>query len=412
MNGSLWGIGVVLLGLVVSVGLHELGHFLPARRFGALVPEFAIGFGPALWRRRAGETEVVIRALPLGGYVRILGMFAPGRAGRRRTRRNGRATLAEEARLQSAEELPDGSEDRAFYRLSWWRKAIVMAAGPLVNLLLALGLLALAMAGIGSPVASLSLSGVAPSIDAESGSLASPAASAGLRAGDEIVAIGGTRIEDWAQFQAAIATSTGSVEVTYLREGEERSTTLDPVADARGVRVIGVVAGREYRRAGIGEILVSYTGLLAGTASAITSLPLAAWDLASGLVTGAERDGAGLMSIVGVGRIAAEVTGDSAELGVTGWREQLGILLALLASLNAALGVFNLIPLPPLDGGHIAGALFEGIRALYFRLRGQPDPGAVDTARLMPLTYAVAGLLLALTVLLVVADLVDPLTLR
>ena len=268
------------------------------------------------------------------------------------------------------------------------------------------------MAGIGSPVASLSLSGVAPSIDAAFGSLASPAASAGLRAGDEIVAVGGTRIEDWAQFQAAIATSTGSVEVTYLREGEERSTTLDPVADARGVRVIGVVAGREYRRAGIGEILVSYTGLLAGTASAITSLPLAAWDLASGLVTGAERDGAGLMSIVGVGRIAAEVTGDSAELGVTGWREQLGILLALLASLNAALGVFNLIPLPPLDGGHIAGALLEGIRALHFRLRGRPDPGAVDTARLMPLTYAVAGFLLALTLLLVVADLVDPLTLR
>ncbi len=409
---SLLGILAIVVGLVVSVGLHELGHLVPAKRFGALVPEYAIGFGPALRKWRAGATEVVLRALPLGGYVRILGMFAPGAPNRRRLTRTGRPTLAEEARIASAEEIPSGLEDHAFYRLAWWRKAIVMAGGPAVNLVLALVLLVVAMAGIGSPTATLELASVSPTLETSSGGAQSPAAAAGLEAGDLIVSVDGAPITQWSELQAAVAASSGGVEIGYSRGGAVRTTRVTPVEGADGARLIGVAAAVEYRPASASQILSAYGAIAAGTGAALVRLPMGLWDVAVSLVTGAPRDGNGLVSIVGVGRIAGEVTGDSAALGISDARQTIAVLLSLLASLNMALGLFNLIPLPPLDGGHIAGALVEGTRSGIARLRGRPDPGPVDTARLTPLTWTVGALLVAMTLLLVVADLVRPIALR
>lgn len=413
VSGSLWGIGAILVGLVLSVALHELGHLLPAKRFGALVPEFAVGFGPALWKRERGSTVYAIRALPLGGYVRILGMFGPGSPTRKRRRRDGRPTLAEEARIASREEVPLGCEHRAFHRLSWWRKAIVMVCGPLVNLVLALVFLMGAMIGIGSPAPSLTLESVSPSVFSSLGEVPGPAHEAGLRAGDTIEAVDGRAVEDWRRFQELVtASGGGQMEISYRREGQSQSVRLHAVETPQGAHVLGVASALERRRAGLPETLAAYARLAGGTASAVVRLPAAAWDVGAALVTGAERDGAGLMSIVGVGRIAGEVTGDGSALGIDGALQKLAVILSLLASLNMALGIFNLIPLPPLDGGHIAGALVEGARGLYSRLRGLDAPGSVDTARLMPLTWCVAAVLMALTALLVLADIISPLTLR
>ncbi len=413
MSGSFWGIGAIIVGLILSVALHELGHFLPAKRFGALVPEFAVGFGPALWKRERGGTVYAIRALPLGGYVRILGMFAPGASSRKRTRRDGKPTLAEEARIASRQELPLGCEHRAFYRLSWWRKAIVMVCGPLVNLVLALVFLMGAMMGIGSPAPTLTLESVDRNVVSSVGDLPGPAYEAGLHAGDTIEAVNGQVVKDWSHFQELVATSGDQdMEVTYRHEGLSRSVRLHAVATPQGGYVLGVVSAVEYRRASLLDTLAAYGRLMGGTASAIVRLPVAVWDVGVALFTGAERDGAGLMSIVGIGRIAGEVTAAPPFLGIEGALHKCAIILSLLASLNMALGLFNLIPLPPLDGGHIAGALLEGAKGFSSRFRGRETPGYVDTARLVPLTWCVATVLIALTVLLVLADIISPLTLR
>jgi Zn-dependent protease len=178
--------------------------------------------------------------------------------------------------------------------------------------------------------------------------------------------------------------------------------------------VAGIVAGEDYAPATLAQAGGAVWELFTGTLGVVVRLPQAVWDVAVSTATGAPRDPAGVMSVVGVGRLAGEITATGAAgtgAAAGGWRQTASALASLLASLNMALFVFNLIPLPPLDGGHVAGAVHEGARRTWARLRGRPDPGPVDTARLMPLSYAVAAALMAMTVLLIVADVIDPLTL-
>ena len=152
--------------------------------------------------------------------------------------------------------------------------------------------------------------------------------------------------------------------------------------------------------------------MFTGTVGAMTKIPHSLWNVTMSMVTGSERDSSGVISIVGVSRIAGEVTSDSAGTGVADVRSQIAFLLSLMASLNMALAVFNLIPLPPLDGGHIIGALYEGVRGGVARVGGKPNPGPVDTARLLPLTWVMGALLAVMSIVLVIADIVDPLSLR
>lgn len=410
--GGLAGILAVLIGLIVSVGLHELGHMIPAKRFGALVPEYAIGFGPELFSVKRGETRYVLRAILLGGYVRILAMFAPGAPGRKTRTRSGRPTLAEEARRASAAELPEGAEGRAFHRLSWWRKAIVMAAGPFVNLILALLILAVSAFGIGVAEPSLELAAAPASITTPQGEAPGPAAAAGVVPGDRILAVNGAEVTRWEELGEALEQAgPGEIELRIDRAGTPLDLKLSAVAGEDGRPLIGVVAGADYRAATAGEFAGAYARMLSGTAGALLALPKAVWDLGYSLATGAQRDANGLVSIVGVGRIAGEATA-AAGSDADSLRRTWTVLLSILASLNVALGLFNLIPLPPLDGGHIAGALVEGARSRIARLRGRPDPGPIDTARLVPLTYAVGALLLAMSVLLIVADIIRPIGLH
>ena len=137
--GSIVGIVVIIVGILASVALHEVGHMLPAKKFGVLVPDYAVGFGPALWKKKIGDTTYALRAILLGGYVKIVGMYAPARPGTRLVGRGGKPTLAQEAREASAEEIPQGQEHRAFYLLSAPKKVVVMLGGPLMNLLIAVG---------------------------------------------------------------------------------------------------------------------------------------------------------------------------------------------------------------------------------------------------------------------------------
>ncbi|QPK82008.1 site-2 protease family protein [Schaalia sp. ZJ405] len=404
----IWGVLVVAVGLVISVALHELGHMIPAKRFGALVPDYSIGFGRVLFSKQWGETRVNVRAIPLGGFVRILGMYAPAKQGTRTVNSRGRTTLAEEARQASRDELGEHSA-RAFYLLRPWQKIIVMVSGPLMNLIISIALMFVVMVGIGSPTATLRLDEAAPTVSTASGTRTGPAYEAGLRAGDTIRGVDGAPIGTWREFQEKISSGTSqSVAVTFERDGVTQTVDVVPVISSAGGRVVGVRSAVDYVPASVSSVAEATWVTMSQTAAVVVRLPLALWDVGVSLFTDEPRDASGVMSIVGVGRVAGEVTASPDTTGTGDWRPKVAVLLSLLASVNMALFVFNLIPLPPLDGGHILGAVYEGGARLVARLRGRPDPGPADTAKLVPLTWVMASLLVAMTILLVVADIVDP----
>ncbi|WP_165217954.1 M50 family metallopeptidase [Schaalia sp. ZJ1691] len=404
----IWGVLVVAVGLVISVALHELGHMIPAKRFGAFVPDYSIGFGRVLFSKQWGETRVNVRAIPLGGFVRILGMYAPAKQGTRTENSRGRTTLAEEARQASRDELGEHSA-RAFYLLRPWQKIIVMFSGPLMNLIISIALMFVVMVGIGSPTATLRLDEAAPTVSTASGTRTGPAYEAGLRAGDTIRGVDGAPIGTWREFQEKISSGTSqSVTVTFERDGVTQTVDVVPVISSAGGRVVGVRSAVDYVPASVSSVAEATWVTMSQTAAVVVRLPLALWDVGVSLFTDEPRDASGVMSIVGVGRVAGEVTASPDATGTGDWRPKVAVLLSLLASVNMALFVFNLIPLPPLDGGHILGAMYEGGARLVARLRGRPDPGPADTAKLVPLTWVMASLLVAMTILLVVADIVDP----
>ena len=148
MTPVLYLIGVVLfaVGVAVSIGLHELGHLVPAKRFGVKVTQYFVGFGRTVWSTQRGETEWGLKAIPLGGYVKLVGMLPPAKddeAQRPRSSNTGMFTqLISDARAAEYEHVKPGDEERLFYKLPWWKKVIVMAGGPTVNLVIAFGLFA------------------------------------------------------------------------------------------------------------------------------------------------------------------------------------------------------------------------------------------------------------------------------
>ncbi|WP_350258962.1 M50 family metallopeptidase [Scrofimicrobium sp. R131] len=399
----LLGILALIVGLIISVALHELGHLMPAKKFGALVPEYWVGFGPTLYQRRVGGTTYGIKAILLGGYVRILGMFPPGKtAGHRRT-------LVEEARLQSAEELAaarrQGLTGTPFYQLGTGQKLIIMLGGPVMNLLLSFILTGIVVTGIGWQQPTTTVSDVV-STTTELGltgdSAPTPASSAGLQAGDQIVAWDGHPVEDWSQLQTLMETAPS--QVTVDRAGQRLELDITPLATDQGPK-IGIFPELERVHGTVGQAASAATGLLTGTVQALVTLPANLWELTTELATDAPRDPAGAVSVVGVARLAGEVSTVSSGL------ERVSMLLSLLASLNMALFVFNLIPLPPLDGGHVAGALWGGVRNLWARLRRQPRPAPVDTAKMVPLSYGVFLVLIVMSLILMAADIIKPLEL-
>lgn len=405
------GVLVIVVGLLISVALHECGHMIPAKKFGVYVPEFAVGFGPQIFGVKKGETTYSLRAILLGGYVRLVGMFAPARDGVKTTNRRGKPTLAQEAREASMEEIPEGYGSRAFYLLHPAQKIIVMISGPLVNLFLSILFLSIALVGIGIPKASLTLSEVPQQLTTQGATVDAPAYAAGIRAGDTITGVNGSAVTSWEQMRQSIAGSQGSIDIDYLRNGQLFHVNVDPLRSGDNVS-IGVIAGTEYQSASVGTVASTVGETFTGTVSVVARLPIALWDVGRSIFTGAPRDSGGVMSVVGIGRIAADATSSDVTASSGGWLRSAALLLSILASLNMALFVFNLLPFPPLDGGHIVPAIYEWIRRGFARVRGREVPPPVDTARLMPLTYTMGTILVAMTVLLMIADIVVPISLQ
>ncbi|HVN12471.1 MAG TPA: site-2 protease family protein [Kineosporiaceae bacterium] len=433
------GVLVVVLGVIVSIALHEIGHLVPAKRFGVKCTQYMIGFGPTLRSRRIGETEYGVKAIPLGGYVRMIGMFPPKPDGSRRPDTTGRwALVAEQARHDAQREIGPEDADRLFYQRSVPKRLVIMLGGPVMNLTLAVGLLAVIVCGFGVPTTTRTVSAVSqcilPAAQPDRACTASdpkaPAAQAGFLPGDEIVSFGGTPVTNWAQVQRAIRADQGTpVQVVVRRDGRPVTLTVTPtvterpVLDANGNAVTG--PDGKPQLTSVGFLGLSPTtalqrqspAVLPGltwdavrqTAAVIVTIPAKMVGVAESAVTGSQRDPNGPISLVGIGRAAGEAaTAEPAAGAGPTATDRFVSLLSLIASLNIALFVFNLIPLLPLDGGHVAGALWEGLRRRIAQWRHRPDPGPVDIARALPLAYGVVSLLIGMSALLVYADIVNP----
>lgn len=426
---------VVVVVLLLSIGLHEIGHMVPAKRFGVRVSHYMVGFGPTLWSRTKGETEYGLKAIPLGGYVRLVGMYPPDAAVGNPPARTWTGRLAQDARQASAEEIRPGEDARAFYHLSTPKKLVVMLGGPVMNLLIAIFLTAVVLVGIGLPTLTPHLAGVSQCVipadeDPARGCTAAddvaPAAAAGIEPGDVVVSYDGTEITSWDQLSGLIRGSGAQeVPVVVERDGELVDLTVTPVVAQRQVvdeetnqyvvdsdgnpvtepvGFLGVTPSREMVR----QPLLSVPGTVADTTwqtiTVVATLPGRVIDLVESQVNGTPRDADSIIGVVGVGRFAGEIaSADGLE-----WQVKAVVVLQLLATLNIALFVFNLIPLPPLDGGHVAAALWEGGRRQVARLRGLPRPGPFDSAKLVPLAYSVFIVLGAVGLLLIYADIVNP----
>ncbi|MFR2393625.1 MAG: site-2 protease family protein [Varibaculum cambriense] len=279
-----------------------------------------------------------------------------------------------------------------------------------MNLFLAFVLMAIAMLGIGiaTPTTTVDKAVCLKAgqvVDCgQEGAQPSPAAKAGIKPGDKLVAWDGQKINTWEDLRKYANATHGDATVSVQRGGEVIELHLSGV-DGKA----GLYARSVRQSTGLATYGQTMWQMFYQTGAVVLKLPVAVWDVGVAVFTDTPRDSSGIMSVLGVGRIAGEI-GSAPSTQVT-LADRAGGLLSLLASLNMALFVFNLIPLPPLDGGHIAGACWQGIKNTYARLRSRPAPGPIDAAKAVPLTYVVAGLLIAMTVLLMVADIVDPIRL-
>ena len=439
------GVLVIAAGLALSIALHEIGHLVPAKLFGVRVTQYMIGFGPTVLSRTRGETEYGLKAIPLGGYIRMIGMYPPHKGEPEGTIREDSTGLLQQMTEMSEdakayESAQYGPEDahRTFVALSVPKKLVVMLGGPAMNLLISLLLMVVLVSGIGLPSVTPTVQSVsecvvpadAPADVSCEGQPPAPALEAGIRPGDVLREIDGAPTTRWEDVTEAVrAADDRTIEVVVERDGREIPLEATLVIDARPVLDEDGGAVRDAD----GRLVTEEVGFLgvAGTPDLVpqspTEVPAMAWDafvrtgqivvtlpvrlyeVAQAAFGSAERDPDGPLGVVGVSRLAGEVA--SADEPGFELREKVGTMISMLASLNMALFVFNLVPLLPLDGGHVAGALLEGARRLLARLRGRPDPGPVDMSRMLPLTNAVALVFIVMTVLLVYADIVKPITL-
>ncbi|MFJ9040067.1 M50 family metallopeptidase [Streptomyces sp. NPDC102406] len=421
------GVVVFVVGLLISIAWHELGHLSTAKLFGIRVPQYMVGFGPTIFSRKKGETEYGVKAIPLGGYIRMIGMFPPGEDGKIEARSTSPfRSMVEDARAAAFEELKPGDETRLFYTRKPWKRVIVMFAGPFMNLILAVALFFVVLMGFGITQQTNTVESVSPCViqasaqrdTCKASDPRSPAKAAGLKAKDKIVSFDGVPTDKWNTLSDKIRESAGrTVPIVVERDGQRKTLTAkiatNTVAkkDSSGQITDGYVkAGFLGFTAATGVVhqdfgdSVTWMGDRVGDAvDSIVALPAkipALWDAAFG---DGPREQDSPMGVVG----AARVGGDIAALDIPA-TQKVAMSLMLVAGFNLSLFLFNMLPLLPLDGGHIAGALWEALRRNLARVFRRPDPGPFDVAKLMPVAYVVAGIFVCFTVLVLIADVVNP----
>jgi membrane-associated protease RseP (regulator of RpoE activity) len=376
------GIVAFVVALLFSVMVHEFGHYITARRYGMWVSEFFVGFGKRIWSVQRGETEFGVKAIPAGGYCKIEGM-APN------------------------DEMPEGEEGRAFYKASTGKKLIILGAGSFLHFVLGFILLFTLFAGVGTNQVLPVINQVVPD---------SAAQAAGIRAGDEVVSINGKRVTEWYKDVEVIRESQGrELSLVLNRNGEEISVNASArLTDIDGTQryVLGIVNDVGLKRSGLFLSLKNSATVtqdfLTESVKSLGKLPEKIPALWGATVRGEERDANGLVGVVGVARVSGEAVGSEKLTPM----ERLATFILIVASLNIFVGVFNLLPILPLDGGHMAVAIADAIRAFFARLRGRPRPAPIDVTVLTPITMVVFVVLATLTLLLLVADVINPVTLN
>jgi membrane-associated protease RseP (regulator of RpoE activity) len=407
------GTAAFALAILISVSLHELGHMITAKRFNMKVTQYFVGFGPTIFSFRRGETEYGLKAIPLGGFCKIVGMTP-----------------------QDDDVLPE-DQPRAMWRFPLWQRTVVMSAGSITHFILAIVAIWFTAIFVGLPNPAY------PQTAAENRAIparitvgecvqivvtadtctagtdpAAPAAAAGLKTGDIITRVGDTPIQNYGQLTDAIrAIPPGDVVFGYTRDGVAGTTTVKLIAAQRAP--IDDPDGKvsEVAVAGVGPKIDTPTLVTYGPGDAVGETFSYGWTIVKGSfealgrvpqkvpalwhsITGSERDPDTPISVVGASRLG----GEAIERGVP------EVFMMIFISLNVFIGLFNLLPILPVDGGHIAIAWFERIRSwLYARLK-KPDPGRVDYYKLMPLTYAVILIGGAFTLLTITADVINPIS--
>ena len=386
---------IFLFALLFSVMLHESGHFVTAKRFGMKCTKYFIGFGPTLWSTIRGETEYGVKALPLGGFVKIVGMT-------------------------SMDDVDPEDEPRSFRRAPGWQRLIVLAAGSFMHFVLAFFLIFGLALGIGIENANTTQLGtVAACVPASEHALTSgaactasdaksPAAAAGIKVGDKITSFNGAKVTSWTQLSNEIKNvKPGStVTITVIRNGQAVTlhTTLAAVK-GRGGGYLGIAPTTVFQPTSpLGAVRYAGSGfaqVITGSAHALAQLPSAVPQLFA--KDRSSTAGGNVSSVVG----AARETGQAVAANV-GWQYKVSFVLLLIASLNIFIGVFNMLPLLPMDGGHVAIVIWERIRAWFARLRRKPDPGLVDYRKLVPVSFSIFMVLVVFGMMLILADIVNP----
>jgi membrane-associated protease RseP (regulator of RpoE activity) len=437
------GVLIFAFGLLASIALHEVGHMVPAKKFGVKVTQYMVGFGPTLWSRKRGDTEYGVKAIPLGGYIRMIGMVPPRPDGKVSRWPRRMATAIEDFRRVSRAEVEPGDEDRQFYRLTPGKKMIVMLGGPTMNLLIFAVLFTILMLTLGKPhehlttqIASVEKKVVCADPTRAQKDLcpAKPIAApayGNLQPGDKVVSVNGTPVTSWGQLVSMIEPAVGrQLTIVVNRGGKDVVVHVTPVRNVKyvndtsnrtkvaGFLGIGAVQARRYVPLSIGAVPGAIGSDIKIGVDALGRYPQKIHSLWQTVFENKPRDATGAVGVVGISRIS----GDYASSNLLSAQDKIFLLISLLASVNLLLFFFNLLPLLPLDGGHVAGALVEATKRGWARLRDRRRPAAlgpdglprerrpiyVDTASMLPIMYGVASVLVLLTLLTLYADIVKP----
>ena len=415
---ELLGILAFIAALLISVTLHEAGHFFTARHYGMKATQFFAGFGPTVWSRTRGETEYGLKAIPLGGYVKIIGMTP-------------------------LEEVQPGDEGRAFYKHKPLSKFVVLVAGSTMHFVIAFVLVFITVAAIGvqdqkAPVLTAPSSCIYEQLtakqlddptftlnttpDAEgrcpTGTIPGRAKAAGFVAGDRVLSVDGHAIPTYRDLVKYVRAHSGQELAFTVARGDTKKvlhvtpvTTSLPSLDDKTKQVDVGTIGISQDPTVIRD--VSVVGAFAETPKQLGTMVKGTYNTlvhklgTIGGIYGPDRARDGFIGIYGASRISGEVFAAPVPFKYTA----LGFLF-LVASLNLFVGIFNLLPLLPLDGGHIAVVFFEAVRDRIKRARGYVgDVVRVDYNKLMPVTFAVVAVFVGFTVWVLGADIVNPIKL-